>query len=109
MKRFALSLCWFVLLTLALSTVSFAAPSTSLSGAPALTRASGGPTAAPANVQAFLASLKPGAQPADTCTATCDQEHVVCRQECREILCSVGFFSCDPVNPCAFVCECFCQ
>jgi hypothetical protein len=109
MKRFALALCWFGLLTLALSTVTFAAPSTSLPGAPALASACGATTAAPTNVQAFLAGLKTGAQSADTCTATCDQEHVVCRQECRDILCTVGFFSCNPVNPCAFVCECFCQ
>ena len=109
MKRFALSLCWFSLLTLALSSVSFAAPATSLPGAPALASACGGTAAATSDVQAFLAGLKPGVQQEATCTATCDQERVVCRQECREILCSVGFFSCVPTNPCAFVCECFCQ
>ncbi len=106
MKRFVLSLCWLFVVTLALSPAMLAAPTTSPSAVPPLGAGACGKTAATtvADIPSFLA----GVRLATTCTSTCTDEHTACRQECRDPSCSVGYFSCDPVNPCAAVCECFC-
>jgi hypothetical protein len=105
MKRFMLSSCWSVVVTLALSPAMFATSPASPSGAPALVATCGETAAARAtDVPSFLASIRL----ATTCTSTCSQERMTCRQECSEPSCSVGYFSCNPANPCAAVCQCFC-
>ncbi|HEV7672871.1 MAG TPA: hypothetical protein VGS22_30505 [Thermoanaerobaculia bacterium] len=40
--------------------------------------------------------------------ANCTEARKECRLLCAEALCTVGFFSCNPSNPCGYVCSCFC-
>ena len=106
MKSFVVSLCWFVAVILALSSATFAADPASPLGNPALAVTCGETAAAAAtDVPSFLAGVRLAA----TCTSTCTQERMLCRQQCNsDPSCSVGFFSCSPTNPCGAVCECFC-
>ncbi|HXU33636.1 MAG TPA: hypothetical protein VN851_23960 [Thermoanaerobaculia bacterium] len=39
---------------------------------------------------------------------TCIEARMECRAGCHEALCSVGFFSCNPADPCGYACSCFC-
>jgi hypothetical protein len=107
MKRFVLTVCCLVVAALALSPALFAVSPASPSELPALT-ASCGDTAAVTAKAADLPSFLAGVRLAATCTTTCTQERMLCRQQCAEPSCSVGYFSCSATNPCAAVCECFC-
>jgi hypothetical protein len=109
MKRLTLPVCGFTLVTLVvLASVSFAAPQTSHLSATSLAGACGETAAATADVPAFLASLG-GMKPEATCDITCTQAQIDCRHGCREGGCVTSFFSCDPSNPCAALCSCFCE
>ncbi len=40
--------------------------------------------------------------------ATCAEARKECRLACAEPSCTIGYFSCNPANPCGYDCSCFC-
>lgn len=109
MKRIAISLCWLGLALFALDTAALAAPAGAPAGNGDVVKSCGQPAtgvAPAAKLPAFLA----GAKLADTCgLTTCTQARAECRTMCGEALCSIGFFSCPPGDPCLAQCQCFCE